>query len=635
MATITCDTSRHLVYVDLNVTERSGSGSSATNKSTIDYSVVIRKGSSGRNSSWTGWGQRIYATYYIEGLGTKKVYIPTYNYNGNVPPGSTIASGSFEIEHANDGSKTVAFNISFTDNANGNNDGSYYTPGNGAQVSGSLTCAVIPRYTTVSTWSVASKTETSITLNWKTSETVKSIRYGTSTSSYSTATVDSTSGQVTITGLSANTAYTLYFMPCRKDSSLWGDGSNGTWKSLGGQSTYDWPKITTTPDFTIGTNFTVSLYNPLGRSCSIYLKGDNNSQGSVKTTTGTSVTDFNNSTWNTFWYNSIPNKTGLDSNNKAQYKVRLVCSAVSRDTTVNGGYYRIKNDGTEIPNFSDSNWSYSGDRTNLTGTNQTIIKQYSTITFTVGTAATSSYGASIVKYIYKWGTQSKDSTSGNTLSGGLTNVLGVDAVDSRGLIKATTKTLVSGTNFVPYNTPTLDYSNCYTHRTDGILAETKLTLMGNLSVMKFGSSGIANSLNSVKYRVYDYSMSSWSSLFTIPVNSFTLQSSGYFSLNNYTIHANGSSGGFATGKRYAVQIMLTDADGTLATLTSNNILVTDGKIARDVYQDSNGDYHQGINGMADSNYIEKIYGDIYVDGTINGYTLDNVCELGYNVVDSW
>lgn len=620
MATITCSTSRGLVYVDLNVNERSGSGSQSTNKSTIDYSVVIRKGSISWDTSWNAWGQRIYATYYIEGLGTKTVYIPTYNYNGNVPPGSTIASGSFEIEHSNDGSKTVAFNISFTDNANGNNDGFYYTPGNGAQVSGSLTCAVIPRYTTVSTWSVASKTETSITLNWKTSETVKSIRYGTSTSSYSTATVDSTSGQVTISGLSANTSYNLYFMPCKKDSSLWGDGSDGTWKSLSGQSTYDWPKINSTPDLTIGNSLRIGIYNPLNRSVQVYIKGDNGNELGGDTTTGDHIDGYNDAGWKSFWYNSIPNKTGLDSNNKAQYKVRLVCSAVSRSTTVNGGYYRIKNDGTEIPNFSDSNWSYLGNKTNLTGTNQTIIKQYSTITFNVGTAATSSYGATIVKYVYKWGTQSKDSTSGNTLSGGLTNVLEVDAVDSRGLIKATTKTLISGTNFVPYNTPSLDYSNCYTHRTDGILAETKLTLRGNLSVMKFGSSGVANALKSVQYKVYDYSTNQWSGPYTIPVDSLTLQSSGYFSLNNYTIHANGSSGGFTTGKRYAIQIILKDADGTLSTLTSNNISVTDGKISRDVYQDSNGDYHQGINGMANDNFANTIHGSenitdaLYING---------------------
>ena len=51
-----------------------------------------------------------------------------------------------------------------------------------------------------------------------------------------------------------------------------------------------------------------------------------------------------------------------------------------------------------------------------------------------------------------------------------------------------------------------------------------------------------------------------------------------------------------------------------------NILITDGKIARDIYQDSNGDYHQGINGLGNNNYTQIIYGDENIQGTlyING-----------------
>ena len=80
------------------------------------------------------------------------------------------------------------------------------------------------------------------------------------------------------------------------------------------------------------------------------------------------------------------------------------------------------------------------------------------------------------------------------------------------------------------------------------------------------------------------------------------------------------SGGFIVGKRYGIQIILQDANGLLATLTSNLIQITDGKIARDVYQDSNGDYHQGINGMGNDNFTNTIYGSenitdaLYING---------------------
>lgn len=411
-----------------------------------------------------------------------------------------------------------------------------------------------------------------------------------------------------LTGLTPGRKYYFRYYATNSQGTSYSDGSTNT-------TTYEYPHLTSTPNFTIGTYPTVKLYNPLKRSCTIYLKGADNSV----IYTGIRAVDGNtqlypDSSEIQAMYSSIPN------NKSGTYKVRLVCSAVSYDTTITGGTYSIKDDGTEVPNFSDSNWSYSADKTNLTNTNQCIIKGYSTVTFTVNTAATSSYGATIVKYVYKWGSQSKDSTSGNTVTGGTNNVLQVDAVDSRGLIKSTQKTLTSGDKYVPYNLPSLDYSNSYTHRTDGISNETKLTLRGNLSVMKFGNSGVANAIYSVKYKVYDYSTGQWTSEFTIPVSSFTLQSSGYFSLSNYLIHANGSSGGFTIGKRYAVQIILKDAGGNLGTLNSSNILVTDGKIARDVYQDSNGNYHQGINGMGNDNYTEVIYGDENIEGDlyING-----------------
>ena len=407
-----------------------------------------------------------------------------------------------------------------------------------------------------------------------------------------------------LSGLSPGTKYYFRYYATNSQGTSYSDGTTNA-------TTYNYPYITGTPNFTIGNTLTISIYNPLGRRCYIYIKGANGEQNGGDNTTGTSISGYTDSGWKNFWYRTIPNsKSGT-------YQVRLVVtSPYSRDTTVTGGTYSIKDNGTEIPNFSTSNWTYSADLTSLTNNNQCIIKDHSTVTFSVNTAATSSYGASIVKYVYKWGNKTKDSTSGNSLVGGNTNILEVDAVDSRGLIKATTITLVSGQNYVPYNIPALDYSNSYTHRTDGISNETKITLRGNLSVMKFGASGVNNALYITRYRVYNYSTNQWSGPYTIPTSSFTLQSSGYFSLNDYLIHANGSSGGFEVGKRYGIEVQIFDGQG-IAGLYSSIILVTDGKIARDVYQDSNGDYHQGINGMATNDYVETIYGDTKIDGDIS------------------
>ena len=90
-----------------------------------------------------------------------------------------------------------------------------------------------------------------------------------------------------------------------------------------------------------------------------------------------------------------------------------------------------------------------------------------------------------------------------------------------------------------------------------------------------------------------------------------------FTLNNFIIHKNGTSGGFPTGKRYAVQVIIKDGNGILGTFISNNILITDGKIARDVYQDGEGNYHQGINGLGNDEYINTIHGDESIQGSLD------------------
>ena len=411
----------------------------------------------------------------------------------------------------------------------------------------------------------------------------------------------------TISNLSPETTYYFRYYA--------GNAVGTSYSGEPGTTTYDYPKPTSINDFVIGNGATVNLYNPLGRNVTLEILQVNTNTllGSFSGTyQGIINGEFKTQDAIRRQYASIPNsKSGT-------YYAKVTYGSIVK--TLGNKTYKIKDNGTEIPNFSDSNWSYSANLTQLTNNNQCIINGYSEITFSVDIAATSSYGSPIASYNYKWGNQSKNSTQGDKVSAGNGNVLEVAAIDSRGLNKSTSKTLTSGANYVPYTTPILDYSNSYTQRVNGIAAETYLTLQGNLSVMKLGYNGIANAIHYCKYKVYNYNTGVWSDEFTIPVSEILLNSSGYFSLNNYMIHANGSSGGFTVGVRYGIQIILQDANGLLGTLTSNLIQITDGKIARDVYQDSNGDYHQGINGMGDDNFTNIIHGSenitdaLYING---------------------
>lgn len=508
----------------------------------------------------------------------------------------TITSGSGDVVHNADGSKTITLS------AWG------YINGMGLSFNISADCILpkIPRYATC-TQSSTSKTETSISMKWTSDSTCDYAWYSTNNGSSWTAigSINATSGTYTIPSLTANTSYQIKTRVRRKDSQLTTDS---TALSI---YTYDYPKVSIAPVFKIGEDPIIGIYNPLGRSCKIYFIGNDNNQKEMGTITTESISGLNTAEWKTWLYNSIPNsKTG-------NYGIRIVVESLSRDNNYTGNSYSIRDDGSELPNFNESDWSYVANLTSLTNNNQAVINGNSEITFTVNNQATSSFGATINSYIYKWG--SKSSSNGSVTSGDGT-ILEVDAVDSRGLIKATIKTLVSGTTYIPYTKPTLDYSNSYTHRTDGISTEVRITLRGNLSVIKFGELGINNAVYDCKYRVYNYSTNTWSGPYNIPANNFTLNENGVYQLSNQIIHANGSSGGFTTGIRYGIEIILKDGNGLLATLTTSLIGITDGKIAKDVFQDGEGNYHQGINGLADENYINVIYGDENIKGTlyING-----------------
>ena len=583
----------------------------------LKLTVTQTKGTSEQNYSTISWrlesigGIDDYYTIYnygvwIDGVqrydgtsGVKTSYWDDYKF----PSAKGSTSGSFIKYHNADGSVE---NISFTLKGS-----VWYDRTN--SYDGTLQMESIARYAKVSTYT-SDLTETGVKVSWSSDANVDQVRYRLTVDGSTGKWIDvetgvnKSSGSYTISELTPGKTYKIDYDYKRKDSQLWSYAAG--YASSSNITTYNYPSCTV-ENFIISDDYIyINLYNPLSRDVKIEFYGNDgslmnwgwkNSSGRLGITNGDE--------YRVREYASIPNSKSGSFYAKVIYE-DIVNNSPSKT-------YSIKDDNTEIPTFSDSNWSYSANLTNLTNNNQVIINGYSQIDFTINSAASSNYGARISGYNYKWGSKSRKD---GYVIGGEGNILEVSAIDSRGLIKTTNKTLVSGTTYVPYNIPSLDYSNSYTHRTDGISNETKLTLRGNLSVIKFGDSGVNNAIYSAKYKVYDYETKKWSNEFTIPTSNFTLNQNGVFTLNGFLIHANGSSGGFTVGKRYVIQVIIKDAGGLLGTFTSNNIPITDGKIARDVFQDSNGSYHQGINGMADDNYTNMIYGDENIQGAlyING-----------------
>lgn len=452
----------------------------------------------------------------------------------------------------------------------------------------------------IPTQSLKSKTETSITMNWSIDSTANYIWYSKDNGSNWTAVgaVNATSGNYTISGLTAGQTYNIRTRIRRSGSNTYYQyGSNNL-----SVTTHPYPSIVengvSKTDLKIGQSQTVTLNNPLSRNVTVYMKQNNTSGTTLYsgTTTGTSLTFTPNA--NTL-YNSIPSS-------KEGNAVYYVVYSNQTSATRSGKYSIDNSQGQQNPTFSVTNWSYTANLTSLTNNDQTVINNQSTVTFSITTAATAKNGASISKYQFKWGSKSKYSNEGYNVEKGNGNILEVTAIDTRGYY--TTTTINLGNNFIDYKNIT--NNEISTHRESGVGTATTLDLRGTLFNEKFSSSGIKNTFTSAKYYVSTDNIN-WSEGYGITLSSFNLNNNNYV-LDDYIINANGSSGGFNVGTKYYIKVILQDK------LTSLTIYgtVTDGKLARDVYQDNNGEYHTGINGLANPNYTEEIHGTLNVTGKI-------------------
>ena len=474
-----------------------------------------------------------------------------------------------------------------------------------------FTCAKY-NFTSQPSISVDSKDETSIKVKWSTSQTCNEIKWYRGNTLVATTNPNGTSGTYTFTGLTANTQYTLKGNFKRADSGYTMDSNVIT------PSTDNYPYVKTTgglnpASITLGTTTTqtINIENPHSRNTTIYVKTDNASGTTVATAT-TSGTSATITVPTSTLYQKIPSS----SSGTLYY----YCVYDGHTTSGVSGTYQIN--GTERPVFPTSSWSYATNLGALTGNDdQIIIDNYSTISVTVDTPATSAYSSPIASYSATWGSTNPVIFAENetaTLTGGSGNALTVTATDSRGLpsdLQASTLDISS--NRIAYTKPIV--SNITTLRENGIDTTTILTANGTMYKGKFGTNGVQNAIYSVKYYTKATSSSTWSGPYDVDLNNCSFDSStGNWTITNESIHLNGQSGGFPSGSSYNVKLEFYDAQGLLGFGTYVST-VDDGKIARDVYKDGDGEYHEGINGLADGDYTQTIHGKINV---INGYYLN-------------
>lgn len=511
-----------------------------------------------------------------------------------------------DIPHNNDGTGSGSFNGSMWTYFFGTTSGS-----------ASFTLPTIPRYASISSFSVSQRDETSVTYDWKTNATIDYVWYRykkTSASSYGSwtgyNTPDGTSGSFTVSGLSAGTKYDFQLRVRRKDSQL------NTDSGVKQQETYNYPyvKNINNKSLIIGNSQTLTLYNPLSRSCSIYMKKDNTSGTEFYsgTTSGTSITFTPDSE---IMYNSIPDSSKGNCVYYCTYSGHTV-------STYNDEF--LINANECIPTFED--FEYSTDLSNLTGDNDTIINGKTTTTFTVSASnkATAKNYATISRYKLECGsvTPIEINESDSDLTGTLANcndaIIKVTAIDSRGVEKTVSKTVG---NFKNYVGPSI--SSIQVERKDGVDAETNLDFVVNYWNYSFGS--VTNEITEVAYRVKQSSSSAWSEWYDDINVSHITYSDDKATLTDELIHENGTSGGFTVGTQFDIQVKISDGNSSyiLSSVESNILTLTDGSVAISVNKDSNGEYHIGINGMPNSNYKLYVNGNIMASNMVRMYMDSN------------
>lgn len=329
--------------------------------------------------------------------------------------------------------------------------------------SGTMDLSNIPRYAT-SVQSLASKTETSITMNWSSDSTIDYIWYSTNDGSSWTGinVTDGKSGSYMISGLSANTTYKIKTRVRRKDSQLTTDSS------MLSVATYSYPYANSMPNFTIGDVVTMGFYNPLGRTINVYIIANGVSiANNPWTISGTSYKGFDAESTINQLYATIPNAKS------ATYKVRVVYGSSTIEKT--GGTYSVKEADCTPTIDSVSYVDVNPVSIAVTEDRSLIVQNISLATFSAEglsakhSASLSSVSVSVNNTTHAMSiTPSGDSavSQGFEINSGSNVIATVTVTDSRGIKATKTVTVKMAEWSIPSAIITMERHNNYYSETD-------------------------------------------------------------------------------------------------------------------------------------------------------------------------
>jgi hypothetical protein len=562
-------------YFTLYVELTDSGGSSSTNKSNVKYNVYCQSSGSGSISAKHTLYFKLNGTTIID----KEVSVSASSPNAKI----SIASGTLSVSHNNDGSKSVSFSASIKASSYGVS----------ASKSGSFDCEKIARYfSSTPTFTLSSQTETSLTYKWNTSETCsKVVAYykKSNESSYSNTTVynNSTGAKTstfTLNGLNANTSYIVYLTCTRKDNGLTSNSATLT------KSTYNYPYVSDigSNPLTIGDGQKLTLYNPLGRNCTVYMKQNSTSgtQFYSGTTSGTSISFTPNAD---NLYASIPNSI---SGNAVYY-----CTYGSNTVSTKSGTYKVK--GNEGPTFN--NFEFLVENTYyLTGDYSKIIPNYSNVIgkITEENKAIANNSANLSSYRMVIGNSSSSTSnlSSYPISLEISNVTNTQidmyAIDSRGLAKVITAYTKS------INYWNINISSMSVKRLSNVGEEAILEFNINFWNDTFGV--ITNTIRNIGYRYKP----TYSNTYVEGTTPITYTKSGNTATGSLSIAGDLGADGFDASNSYNIQLYVEDA---LSSATAT-ITLGAGTPAIAIYKNKlaiGGKYDKELGGVL------QINGDVY------------------------
>lgn len=436
-----------------------GSISSTADQATNSSSVTIRIEAWHDQSVTTVAGTATTAvTVQGESTETKS---QTTSYTLGAGDHVTIYQKSFTVQHDLNGDRTIAVGTSISGGISGIGQ-EYFTLDH-------IDVGAIPMI------SLNAKTETSATIKWLASAAINYLWYKVNSGNWvANGAISGTTGAFTITGLSANTAYSIKIKVRT--------ASNGiqTESAAISVTTYSYPYATSMPNFSIGNKVTIGIYNPLGRTASVKLLDNTDTSVGSLSTSGTSVSGYNGAGAVAQLYATIPSSTS------GQYKIQVTYGGHTETRT--GGYYSIVAANcipeSNTPTYQDSNSTVTA----VTGDNQIILQGKSTAQISV-TGLSAKNSASIASVSASIPGQTITLTISGTAATGTFSATQqaadttctVTITDSRGVTATKTVTL----HCIPYTAPQIQASarrhNNYYTDTD-ILAEVTFTAVGSNAV---------------------------------------------------------------------------------------------------------------------------------------------------------